>query len=483
MNPTRLVGRVRTCALAALSLLLPGCPLSDKYFIESDSIQNVGGFKGVGDTSVLAASGGSMAGTTSSGGASTAGSSPVATCIASQCSGTCCNGTCVDDLTNSPSNCGSCSTPCAVGQACVSSVCTSGWSTMAPPPAGFVAREMAAYVGFGDRLFVFGGQDVNGINLGDGAIYNALTNRWTMVSIDANAPSPRRLGTAVWTGSVILVYGGRVDVAGVSFSDGAAYNPATEKWSAITKSSTGRVGPIGAANSSQAVFWGGWGTSNIFLGGAERSDLTTSVWQAPTVADPGIIDNTAYAFTGQYLLSFGGRLGGTTKTNGATSYDLISNSWIGVPAVTGASVVSARWGAFGVWDGSTFTVWGGRDETSAKNNGQYNSVGNWTEIPYQAGAAPTARWAPARQTGWAFARKTGDLLFIGGQDFNGVCLGDGARYVFGSGTTSGSWTPIPRWNATDDHQWGAAAYIGGALVVWGGRTGTGLASNGDRWAP
>jgi hypothetical protein len=154
-----------------------------------------------------------------------------------------------------------------------------------------------------------------------------------------------------------------------------------------------------------------------------------------------------------------------------------------VPAVTGTSVVSSRWGSFGVWDGSAFTVWGGRDETTAKNDGQTNSAGRWTAILYQSGGAPTARWAPYRQTGWAFARGAGDLLFVGGQDFSGNCLGDGARYVFGSGTTSGSWTPIPRWKLAEDHLWGAAAYVGGALVVWGGRTGVTPSLNGERWAP
>ncbi len=351
---------------------------------------------------------------------------------------------------------------------------------MAAVPSGFAAREMPAYVGFGQQLFIFGGADVNGNSLGDGAIYDATTNRWTLVSIDSNAPSPRRLATAVWTGSLIIVCGGRAGSADAGISSCATYDPIGDQWGAIPPEITARVGAIGVASTTQAAFLGGWSTASTVLSGEERLDMTTNTWQSGS--DPGVIDSPAFAFTGQYLHVFGGRLGGTTKSNGAGSYSLASNSWVTEAATTGTAVVSARWGAFGVWDGSTFTVWGGRDETTAKNDGQYNSVGNWTAIPYQTGA-PSARWAPYRQTGWALARAAGDLLFIGGQDINGNCLGDGARYTAGSGSTAASWTPIPRWNLSEDHQWGAAAYLGGALVVWGGRTGTALSSNGDRWSP
>lgn len=476
-----------------LSLALPGCPLSDHYYIDSSESSNLGGRSGVGGADAGVSAGrsstggsstaGSSTGDSGSGGTGVAGTSGIATCGTVQCSDTdtCCNSVCVD-LSSDPSNCGACTTLCANGQACVSGICTSGWSRIATAPSSFVAREMPAYVGFGQKLFIFGGADINGNPLGDGAIYDATTNRWTLVSINGNAPSPRRLATAVWTGSLIVVCGGRVGSTDTGVIGCASYDPTLDQWSAVTNEIASRVAPVGVASASQAAFWGGWGTASTWLSGAERIDMTTNAWQA-TTGDPGALDSPAWAFTGQYLLVFGGRLNGTTKLNGAGSYDLSSNSWTAVTAVTGTAVVSARWGAFGVWDGSAFTVWGGRDETSAKNDGQTNSAGHWTLIPYLSGAAPSARWAPYRQTGWAFARTTGDLLIIGGQDINGNCLGDGARVVLGSGLTANSWTPIPRWNVTEDHQWGAAAYIGGALVVWGGRTGTDLSSSGDRWSP
>ncbi len=473
-----------------LSLTLPGCPMSDHYYIDSDT-----GNAGLRGGSTATSLGGSNAGAASLGGStafttgvnagapSAGGSSSAPLCGNSPCSATCCDGVCVDNLSSNPSNCGACSTPCAAGQACVSKVCTSGWSSLATPPASFVAREMPAYVGFGDKLFIFGGADSNGNSLGDGAIYDAPTNHWTVISNNGSPPSPRRLGTAVWTGSVILVCGGRAGSTDTGLYDCATYDPGLDQWNAVLNEIVSRVAPIGIASGTQAAFWGGWGTASTVLSGIERIDLTSNTWQSgPQTGDPGIVDTPAWAFTGQYLLTFGGHLNGT-KTNLAGSYTLSSNSWSTATPVTGTAVVSARWGAFGVWDGSAFTVWGGRDDTTAKNDGQTNSTGHWTSIPYQSGGSPTARWAPYRQTGWAFARATGDLLFIGGQDFNGNCLGDGARYISGSGSTAGSWTSIPRWDMNDDHQWGAAAYIGGALVVWGGRTGAALTATGDRWAP
>lgn len=454
-----------------LGLTLPGCPMTDDYFIAGAG----------GNAPGNAATGGSAAGNTAVGGATMGGSTSLASCSSATCFGNCCGIACVD-LTSDPSHCGACTTTCSGGKACAGGLCASGWTNLAPPPIGFVAREKAAYAAFGDKLFVFGGADANGNALGDGAVYDPVTNRWRLVSVDVNTPRARRLATAVWTGKLILVCGGRADDAAVAYLDGAAYDPQSDQWTTIANSPTGRVAPIGFSSATQAAFWGGWGTASTLLSGDDRIDMTTNTWQSglPT-GDPGIIDGPAWAFTGQYLYMFGGRLGGTTKSSQAWSFNLASNSWSNLAAITGPSLISARWGAFGTWDGAAFYVWGGRDETSAKNNGQFYSGGFWTASVQQG--APSGRWVPYRQSGWAFARAAGDLLFLGGQDFADKFLTDGARYNTGLGATAASWSPIPAWKSGEAHQWGVAAYVGGAVIVWGGRNGTVLTTTGDRWAP
>ena len=472
-RPRRDVG-IHGLLIAACGMLLPGCPFSDHYFVDSNyGMVGNGGTGHMGGDAGLDGGGTSIA--TSTGGAD-AGSTTLSNCNTTNCSFTCCADVCVDTASN-PAHCGNCTSACTNGQACAAGSCTGGWTTMASPPSSFVARERAAYASFGDRLFIFGGADILGNSLGDAAIYDPLTNQWTTVTLDANTPSPRRLATAVWSGSSIMVFGGRIDPTSSGLLDGAMYDPAADAWSPFANSSAGRVGAVGMSNATRFAFWGGWGPGTILQSGCERFDASTNSWQsASTLGDPGSIDNPAWAIAGQTLYLFGGRLGGTTKTNQAWSYNLTTNGW---SAVMSAASLSARWGAFGVWDGSAFFVWGGRDELNAKNDGQAYSFGFWQQI--QQLAAPSARWAPFRQSGWTFARATGDLLFVGGQDFAGNFLKDGGRYV--SGQVNGGWTPIPSWISNEDHQWGVVAYVAGSLLVWGGRTGSTLSVTGERWAP
>jgi hypothetical protein len=452
----------------SVGLLLPGCPFSDDYFIDSNY--------GAAQAGGAASSGGAR----NSGGA--AGAGLASACSASNCADTCCNDKCVY-LLNDPSNCGLCGTSCPGGQACALGQCTGGWTTIAPAPASFVAREKSTYVAMGDRLFIFGGVDTAGYPLNDGAIYDPTTNRWSLVAIDANTPSPRRLASAVWTGTWVLLYGGRADSTSVGYQDASAYDPSTNSWIAIPTNSNGHVGAIGVTSSAYSAFWGGWGLNSVSIPGTERFSLATSAW-APAISngiDPGALDNAAWAFTGQYLYVFGGRINGLTKTNLGYSYDLVANSWSNLTASTSTTTPTARWGALGVWDGATFYVWAGRDENGVKNDGASLAAGTWKTMTTTN--APAVRSASARVSGWAFARASGDLLFIGGQDFLGNFLTDGGRYTVNTLTTLGTWTSIPSWASGESHQWGVAAYVGGALVVWGGRNGTVLTTTGERWAP
>jgi hypothetical protein len=124
-------------------------------------------------------------------------------------------------------------------------------------------------------------------------------------------------------------------------------------------------------------------------------------------------------------------------------------------------------------------AWGGRNETAALNDGKAARNGTWTAM-LQTGA-PSPRWAPTRQTGWAFSRGPGDIVFLGGTDINGTALTVGGRYDGFSPTPS--WTPIPGWPSGEAHSYGAAVYAGGAVLVWGGHNGTLLTTTGERWAP
>ncbi len=84
----------------------------------------------------------------------------------------------------------------------------------------------------------------------------SAANTWTSTST-VNAPSARGYHTAGWTGTYMIVWGGRG--SNVFYKDGKKYNPATNAWSAI--SSTG--GP--SARSNHTAVW--TGTQMIVYGG------------------------------------------------------------------------------------------------------------------------------------------------------------------------------------------------------------------------
>ena len=61
----------------------------------------------------------------------------------------------------------------------------------------------------------------------DGAAYDPATNTWTPLPA-AGAPSPRVYQTAVWTGTQMLIWGGRLSENRdyiLPLGDGAAYTP------------------------------------------------------------------------------------------------------------------------------------------------------------------------------------------------------------------------------------------------------------------
>ena len=61
----------------------------------------------------------------------------------------------------------------------------------------------------GSELIVWGGYDDAGNSLGSGGRYVAATDAWTPTSTGANVPTVRADHTAVWTGTEMIVWGGR----------------------------------------------------------------------------------------------------------------------------------------------------------------------------------------------------------------------------------------------------------------------------------
>ncbi|MEI9953665.1 MAG: hypothetical protein WDO74_32975 [Pseudomonadota bacterium] len=310
---------VGTLASVPLGLLLTGCPLTDHYQLQQEDPAGVQMGGRSGDDPPMAGAPAAL------GGSETGGAAVAAAGAASVGGG--------DNFTSgggggdveAGGNGGGetvCTTACNVERACVANSCTSGWVGMAAPPAKLEARSKAASVAMGKAVFVWGGQDNDGVALNNGAIYDPTLDVWTYLLPDAGSPSPRIMATAVWTGSSsnkVIVYGGTDASGSNTFKDGAVFDVAGNSWTQLPPNSmiSKRSAPFGYWDGTRAVFFGGLNGVNM-LAAADRFDL--KAWSTSTnMGDPGLLGYSAIAVDGTVMYLQGGVIG-TTRQDKVYAY-------------------------------------------------------------------------------------------------------------------------------------------------------------------
>ena len=103
-------------------------------------------------------------------------------------------------------------------------------------------------------MIVWGG----GSALNTGGRYNPNTDSWTATSI-TDAPTARGSHTAVWTGRIMIVWGGAD--GNTYFNTGGRYNPGTDSWTATSASNapTARYSHSAVWTGSEMIVWSGLG--------------------------------------------------------------------------------------------------------------------------------------------------------------------------------------------------------------------------------
>jgi hypothetical protein len=454
------------------------CALTDHYRLASDSASAAGVVIDAGAGTAAMSAGGSGGGSDAAGGASgtvgveagAAGEVGAGDCAPS-CTGqqTCCGASCVDTSSDAQ-NCGACGQACDAGRSCSGGACSVGWATIAAPPAGFVGRNKAAATAMGGDVFIWGGADAIGTIFDTGAIYSPASDSWTPVVKDANTPTPRILATALWTGRLVIVFGGTDVASTTSLNNGAAYDPAAKAWTQLPAAINRRSAASAFWDGQRALFCGGTNSSGAAVAGCDRFNLTT--WTTSNYkGDPGAIAAPAAAFDGATLYLEGGLVGNAVQ-DGVASYTSRTDSWLDL-----SKSLSARSNSFGAWDGSHFLVWGGRDSAAPRSDGAYLIGSTW--VPMTAVGAPSARLASVRDSGWGFAIGPGLIAIVGGQTaLNGTLAHDGATYD----VSANAWKSIPTWPSNEDHENGVGVWTGAEFVLWSGRSGGAPTITGERIA-
>jgi hypothetical protein len=342
------------------------------------------------------------------------------------------------------------------------------------------ARKYHAAVWTGTEMIVWGGW-LNPITVvNTGGRYDPSTDSWSPTSTGPNLPVARAYHTAVWTGTTMIVWGG-TNASSVLLNTGGRYDPSTDAWTA-TSTSTNVPAPRYYHSAVWAgtvmVVWGGVGSRSpyVVVSSGGRYDPATDVW-TPTSAAPGDPSSRAYhaaVWTGTEMIVWGGCDLMTCSTRGGR-YDPASDVW--TPTSIGSTVPSPRWGHKSTWTGAEMIAWGGNDDSPAPVNsgGRYDpATDNWT--PTSVGPN-----VPAGRTGHTSVWTGREMIVWGGGSLGNT----GGRYDpvadAWAPTSVGTNTPTARFAHT-------AVWTGTEMIVWGGglpnlNTGGRYDPRSDSWVP
>jgi hypothetical protein len=212
-------------------------------------------------------------------------------------------------------------------------------------------------------MVVWGGGTSESTALNTGGRYRVATNSWSATSMTF-APAGANLSTAVWTGSLMIVWGG--EVSGRSVLGGSRYNPATNQWLGIAWwNDEVSMGHTAIWTGSRMIVWGGQNNNWVYRshGGLYDpvADTWTSVSTGPNVPNPRR-DHSA-VWTGTEMIIWGGYAIGSSL---GARYDPAADSWT---PVSTANAPPVRGEHTALWTGTHMVVWGGRDGFSGMDTG------------------------------------------------------------------------------------------------------------------
>jgi N-acetylneuraminic acid mutarotase len=325
------------------------------------------------------------------------------------------------------------------------------------------ARSYHTAVWTGSLMVVWGGNSGNG-NLDTGERYDPVTDSWAPTST-IGAPSARNTHTAVWTGGLMIVWGG-YDVGG-RVSTGGRYDPATDSWTPMstTGAPVARIRHTAVWTGGLMVVWGGDGNDfPFYFNSGGRYNPTTDSWTptSTTGAPTPRYVHTA-VWTGSLMIVWGG--GNSVSLNSGGRYDPATDTW-SPSTLTGAP--SPRFGHTAVWTGSRMVVWGGGEYQVVNTGARYDpATDNWTTVS-ALGAPEGRRYHSALWTGTR-------MVVWGGEVIPGnINVNTGGRYD----QSSDSWIPTSTTEAPSPRNGHTVIWTGSMMIVRGGYGGGHLKTGG-----
>jgi N-acetylneuraminic acid mutarotase len=316
------------------------------------------------------------------------------------------------------------------------------------------ARYSHAAVWTGSRMVVWGGRaDADSTSLTlpvAGGRYDPALASWSATST-VNAPSPREAFSTIWTGSLMIVWGGS---DGAYVGTGGRYDPLADSWTPV--SMTGAPAPRFAHTAvwtgSRMVVWGGKSSSGAVTNTGGRYDPQTDTWQATSTINAPLsrMEQTA-VWTGSRMLVWGGN-NQTIPYNTGGRYDPVDDSW---SAMTTTGAPSARSFPGSAWTGRQMVISGG---DSAGTGGRYDPVlDSWMPTSLGPFATRPTVWTGTRMIAWGGFSQSSPPEFFSARD-------TGGRYDPGTNT----WTMTSMVDPPESRSGHTAVWTGDRMLVWGG---------------
>jgi hypothetical protein len=341
------------------------------------------------------------------------------------------------------------------------------WTELWYVPTG---REYHTAVWTGTEMIIWGGRDRFG-RLNTGGRYDPATESWTKTSTGPGVPTPRYVHTAVWTGTEMIVWGGVGEEA--YENTGGRYAPQTDDWtvaSAGAEVPTERGWHTAVWTGTEMIVWGGRNSGEWFNTGARYAPLTDS-WSATSTANrlPGAREQHTAVWTGKEMIVWGGFHDGAHLNSGGR-YDPVSDRWRATPTAALAPAARSRHSA--VWTGTEMIVWGGAD-----NAGVLNTGGRYDPTIDRWGKTSTGQGVPQERTRHT-AVWTGTEMIVWGGGGNDV-HNPGGRYD----PATDSWLAESVIGAPPRRSGHTAVWTGTEMIVWGGRGSLEYQDTGGRYDP
>lgn len=220
----------------------------------------------------------------------------------------------------------------------------------------------------GRLVLAWGGGCCAGADAHGGA-YDPARNAWAPLP---PGPLAARLTSGVWTGTELVIVGGRTG-EGSALRDAAAYNPSSHTWR--------RLAPMPAPRDDATLTWDG--RHVVVIGGSTTSGrlhqthLAFTPWanrwrELPSGAAAGAGGRWGHraVWTGRKVVVWGGGIRPFTEATfrpapSGFAYTPSTGSWTPVPR----SPLRGRHGHVVVWTGSSMLVWGGRADRTSLHDG------------------------------------------------------------------------------------------------------------------